>query len=108
MMYATTVCSLRFSKKTEKGLIRSAMLLDRPSICLANLTSKDGSDGLMMTSPSAGRSLMWIFMLTFCELLLNANPDSKLTKLMKDKERTIVFFISGSHRKAKQTRVFAL
>jgi hypothetical protein len=43
---------------------------------------------------------MCTFILTGRELLLKAKPDNKLTKLISVNERTIVFFISGSHRKA--------
>jgi hypothetical protein len=40
-------------------------------------------------------------MVTDRELLLNAKPDNKLPKMMKDKERSIVFIISGSPSKWK-------
>ncbi len=38
-------------------------------------------------------------MFTGLELLLKAKPDKKLPKMTTDKTKTIVFFISGSHRK---------
>ena len=56
---------------------------DSPECSILSLPSNDGSDGPINLKPWLGKSLVCILMLTGFELLLNANPDIKLTKMIR-------------------------
>ena len=61
---------------------------DSPGCSILSLPSNDESDGPINLKPWLGRSLACILMLTGFELLLNANPDIKLTKMIRTSPKT--------------------